>query len=83
MNIPTQAETGLEWATCVRQARRLGWSAPFLRCHLSRLQIILRGNAKGISYAIKKCEHGRDVDGLRDLIFFPACFSQLLNILGG
>jgi hypothetical protein len=52
----------------------------FSRCHLTRLQIILRGNAKGVGNAIKKCEHGRDVNGLRDLIFFPACFSQLLNI---
>jgi len=51
--------------------------------HFSFLKIVLCWNAKGVRDSIEKCEHGRDVDGFRNLIFIPACVSKLLHVLRG
>ena len=52
------------------------------RRHLARRQVILRANPEGVSHAVKEGEHGRDVDGLSDLIFAPAGIAKFLHIVG-
>lgn len=54
-----------------------------LRCQFSSPKIILGRNAECVSDAIEKSEHCGDVDSFRNLVFFPACVSKFLNILGG
>src|SRR5271166_29674 len=54
-----------------------------LGCHFSFLEIVLCGNAKGVCNSIEKCEQSCNVNRFRDLIFFPACLSKLLNVLSG
>jgi hypothetical protein len=44
------------------------------------LQIILRGNSKGVCHSVEESEHGCDVNGFGNLIFAPACVAQFLNI---
>ena len=51
-----------------------------LGCHLPASQIILRRDAKGVCDAVEKREQSCDVDRFRNLVFFPACVPDLLNI---
>jgi hypothetical protein len=54
-----------------------------LRRHFPGPEVVLGGNAEGISNPIEKGEHCGDVDSFRDLLFFPAEVTKFLNILGG
>jgi hypothetical protein len=40
----------------------------------------LWGNAEGVRDAVEEGEHGGDVNSFGDLVFFPACDAQLLDI---
>lgn len=52
-----------------------------LRRQLSCQKVILRRNAEGIGDPIKECEQSGDINGLRNLIFFPARQAYLLHVL--
>lgn len=54
-----------------------------LRGQFSCPEVVLRRNTECVGNAVEKCKHCRDVDSFCDLIFFPACISKFLNILGG
>jgi len=52
-------------------------------CQFPGSEVVLRRNTECISNAIEKCEHCGDVDSFCNLLFFPACVSKFLNVLGG
>jgi len=37
-------------------------------------------HSEGVRYPVEECEHGRDVDRFRDLIFVPASVAKFLNV---
>jgi hypothetical protein len=52
-------------------------------CQFPRSEVILRRNTERVSDTIEKGKQRRDVYGLGDLLFLPACVSEFLNIFGG
>jgi len=54
-----------------------------LRRYFAGGEIVLRRDAEGVGDAVEEGEQGGDIDGLRNLFFFPACCPEFVDILGG
>ena len=58
----------------------MNWKRSFSRRHLPQPQIILRRHPERIGDSIEESKQRRDVNAFGNLLFLPACDSQLLNI---